>query len=229
LWALGVLLALVWDALGTGWLARATVMGALVVAMAPLVASVQFTISAALAGGASALLALTEMGAARPRKAVLVMAFLLFVAGLLIRPMGGPAGAVVAVGLSLPHLRIRRWWWAHALGILGTVSVVFLAAQYVDVGLYGRQPEWDAYFRFNWIVGPLLEWGTDVSSSAAREIRQSVGWSANDWLMLTGSWGVDPVVHGFSRVSQAYQVQTAAAGRLGAPAGEPTGHGQRRL
>jgi hypothetical protein len=215
LWALGVLLALVWDALGIGWLARATVVGALAVAMAPLVASVQFTISATLAGGAAALLALSEIGAVRPRKAVLGMAFLLFAIGLLIRPMGGPAGAVVVVGLSLPHLRIRKWWWAHTLGVLATVTVVFLAAQYVDVALYGRDPEWDAYFRFNWMVGPLLEWGADVSKNYADEIRHSVGWTANDWLMLVRSWGVDPVIYAFSRVSQAYQTQSAAVGRAG--------------
>jgi hypothetical protein len=213
--ALAVLIALVWDALGPGWLARTTAVGALVLAMAPLVASVQFTISAALAGGASALLALTEMCAPRPRKAVLGLAFALFVIGLLIRPMGGPAGAVVAVGLSVPYLRGRRWWWVQALAVLGTVIVAFVAAQYLDVALYGLHPEWDAYFRFNWIVGPLLEWGTDVSASYARDISQSVGWTTNDWLMLVGSWGVDPVIHGFSRVSRAYEVQTAALGQVG--------------
>jgi len=215
LWALGVLLALVWDALGTGWLARTTAVGALVLAIAPLIASVQFTISATLAGGASALLALAEMGAARRRKAVLGMALLLFVAGLLIRPMGGAAGALLAVGLSLPHLRRRKWWWAHALGILGTVSVAFLAAQYVDVVLYGMRAEWDAYFRFNWIALALLEWGSDASNTLAGSIRQSVGWTANDWSMLLNSWGVDPVVHGFGRVSHAYQVQTAALNQVG--------------
>jgi hypothetical protein len=215
LWALAVLLALVWDALGTGWLARATVVGALVVAIAPLVPSVQFTISATIAGGAAALLALTEMGAPRPRKAVLLMAFLLYVAGLLIRPMGGPAGAAVAVGLSIPYLRSQKWWWVHALGVLATVSIVFFAAQYVDVVLYGRDAEWNAYFRFNWLVGPLLEWGGDVSRNHGDEIRQSVGWSANDWAMLLASWGVDPVVHGFNRVNQAYQAQTAAIDRVG--------------
>jgi len=215
LWSLGVLLALAWEALGPGWLARATVVGALVIAMAPLVASVQFTIAATLAGGAAAFLALTELGAARPRKSVLAMAFLLYVAGLLIRPMGGPAGAVVAIGLSLPSVLTRKQWWVHALGILIIVSVAFLAAQYVDVGLYGRNPAWDAYFRFNWIVGPLLEWGSDVSKTHADEIRRTVGWTANDWSMLLYSWGVDPVVHGFSRVSQAYQTQTAAVDRTG--------------
>ena len=213
--AVAVLLALVWDALGTGWLARTTVVGALVVAIAPMVPSIQFTISATLAGGAAALLALTEMGTPRPRKAVLLMAFFLYVVGLLIRPMGGPAGAAVAVGLSVPYLRSRRWGWVHALGVLATVSIVFFAAQYVDVLLYGRDAEWDAYFRFNWLVGPLLEWGGDVSRNHGEEIRQSVGWSANDWSMLLGSWGVDPVIHGFNRVNQAYQAQTAAVNRVG--------------
>ena len=215
LWALSVMLAIVWDALGAGWLARATVVGALVAAMAPLVASVQFTISATLAGGAAVLLALSEMDPGRPRRAVLSMAFLLFVAGVLIRPMGGAAGAVVALGLSVPHLRIRRWWWAQALSILTTVGVVFLAAQYLDIALYSMRSEWDAYFRFNWIALALLEWGSDASNTFASSIRQSVGWSANDWSMLLNSWGVDPVIHGYGRVSQAYQVQTAALNHVG--------------
>jgi len=215
LWALSVLLAIVWDALGNVWLARATVVGALVAAMAPLIASVQFTISATLAGGAAVLLALSEMGPGRPRRAVLGMAFVLFVVGVLIRPMGGAAGAVVTVGLSVPHLRIRRWWWAQAMSILATVGGVFVAAQYLDVALYGMRSEWDAYFRFNWIALALLEWGSDASNTFASSIRQSVGWSANDWSMLLNSWGVDPVIHGFGRVSQAYQVQTAALHQVG--------------
>jgi len=215
LWALSVLLAIVWDALGTGWLARATAVGALVAATAPFAASVQFTISATLAGGAAVLLAMNEFGRGRPRKTVLSMAFLLFFAGVLIRPMGGAGGAVVAVGLSVPHLRIRRWWWAQVLSILGTVGVVFLAARYVDVALYGMRAEWDAYFRFNWIALVLLEWGSDASNTFAGSIRQSVGWTANDWSMLLNSWGVDPVIHGFGRVSQAYQVQTAALDQVG--------------
>jgi hypothetical protein len=215
LWALGVLLALVWDALGTGWLAKATAVGALVLAMAPMVASVQFTISATLAGGAAALLALTELDTGQPRKAVLGMAFLLLVAGLLIRPMGGAAGAVMIAGLSVPHLRVRRWWWAQALGVLGTVSVAFLAAYYVDVALYRLRSEWDAYFRLQLIAEPLLEWGADMSANYAREIRQSVGWTPNDWSMLVGSWGVDPAINSFSRINHAYQVQTAALNQVG--------------
>jgi hypothetical protein len=215
LWALGVLLALVWDALGAGWLARATAVGAVAVAMAPFVASLQFTISATLAGGAGALLAVGELGTVRPRRAVLAMAILLFVAGLLVRPMGGSAGAVVAALLSLPLVRARRWPLAQVLGIVGAAGVLFLAAQYADGVLYRTSDEWNAYYRYNWIVGPLLEWGSDLSKTYAPEIRESVDWSANDWLMLTFSWGVDPLVHGFDRVSQAYQVQSTIVDRVG--------------
>ncbi len=215
LWALGVLLALVWDALGSGWLARTTAVSAVVLAMAPLVASFQFTISATLAGGAAALLAVTEVSAARPRRAVLILATLLFVAGLLIRPMGASAGAMVAAILSLPFVRTRRRWVAHILGIVAAVGVFFLAAQYVDVALYGTSDEWDKYLRYNLIGGPLVDWGSDLSTKYAREIGQSVGWSANDWLMLERALGVDPIIHGFDRVNQAYQTQAAMASRLG--------------
>jgi hypothetical protein len=106
-------------------------------------------------------------------------------------------------------------WWAQVLGVLATVGVVFLALQYLDVRLYGMRSEWDAYLRFNWIALALLEWGSDASNTFASSIRQSVGWTANDWSMLLNSWGVDPAIHGFGRVSQAYQVQTAALDQVG--------------
>jgi len=215
LWSLAVLIALVWDALGSDWLARATAVGALIVGIAPLVASFQFTISATLAGGAAALLAATELSSARPRRTVLAMATLLFAAGLLIRPMGGPAGAVVAAFLSWPLLRARRWVLAYVLGIVGIVGMFFVAAQYVDSVLYATSDEWNTYYRFNVIVGPLLEWGSDLSGRYAREIHDSVGWSANDWTMFFAAMAVDPQVHSLDRFSQAYEVQTAILDRVG--------------
>jgi hypothetical protein len=215
LWALGVLLALAWDALGSDWLARATTVAVIVLALAPILASFQFTISSTLAGGAGVLLAVGELGAARPRRSVLVMAFLLFVVGVLMRPMGGSAGGVMAAGISLPLVRGRRWWVSIS-GIIATASALFLVARSVDGALYGTNRGWDEYYRYNWMVGLGLEWGGDLSNAYARQISESVGWTANDWLMLVGSWGVDPVVHGFDRVSRAYQTQMAIVGQVGA-------------
>jgi hypothetical protein len=215
LWALGVLLALVWDALGSDWLARTTTVAVVVFAMASVFASLQFTISSTLAGGAAAMLAIRELGAARPRRSVLIMACLLFAAALLMRRMGGAAGAVIAIGLSVPVMRTRRWWWAHILGIVAIVAVLFLAIQYSDGVMYAANREWAEYYRYNWMVGLIGEWGSDLSTAYERQIRESVGWSANDWLMLMNSWGVDPVVHGLKNLGRAYQTQTAIASQVG--------------
>jgi len=216
LWALGVLLTLVWDALGSDWVARATIVAMVLLATGPVFASLTFTISSTLAGGAGILLVISELGAARPRRSVVVMAFLLFAIGLLMRPLGGVAGAVMATILSLPVVRTRRFGWAHILGLAAVVSVLFVATQYGDAVLYSANREWSEYHRYNWMVGLVGEWGGDLSKAYGREIRESVGWSANDWAMLAGSWGVDPVVHGFDRVSRAYQTQTAIVDQVGA-------------
>ncbi len=45
LWALAVLLVLAWDALGSDWLARVTTVVVIVLAIVPILASFQFTIS----------------------------------------------------------------------------------------------------------------------------------------------------------------------------------------
>ena len=214
LWALGVLLALVWNALGSGWLARTTAVGALFVAMGPFAAGLQFTISATLAGGAAVLLAVTELRSSRPRQAVLIMATCLFVAGLLIRPMGAPAGGVLAGVLSLPLVRAERRTLSLVLGIVAIVCVSFFAAQYTDGLLYATNPQWDAYYRYNGVVR-LVEWRADFWRMYSREIREAAGWSANDLLMLAASFGIDPVVHGFERVNRAYEAQAAIADRTG--------------
>jgi hypothetical protein len=214
LWALGVLLALVWNALGSGWLAQTTAVGALLVAMGPFVAGLQFTISATLAGGASVLLAITELRSSRPRRAVLTMAVCLFVTGLLIRPMGAPAGGVLAGVLSLPLVRAERRTLSLVLAIVGIACVFYFAASYSDGLLYGTNPEWDAYYRYNGVVR-LVESRADFWRMYSREIRESAGWSGNDLLMLAASFGIDPVVHGFERVNRAYEAQAAIADQVG--------------
>ena len=210
LWALAVLVALVWNALGPDWLARTTAIGALVVAMGPFAAGLQFTISSTLAGGAAVLLILTELRSPGPRPGVLLMACCLFVAGLLIRPSGAPAGAVVAGVLSVPLVRGNGRQLAFVAGIVGAACVSFLAATYTDGMLYRMSAEWAAYYRYNGIVR-LVEWGGDFWHYSPR-IRESVGWSPNDWLMLSASFGIDPVIHGLDRVTTAYEAQ-AATGR----------------
>lgn len=214
IWALSVLVALLWDGLGSTWLARATAEGVLFVAMAPLLAGLQFTISATLAGGAALLLVVTELGPGRRRASVLVMASLLFTAGLLVRPMGAPAGAVATAVLLLPLVRARQWRLALVPGCIAVAGMSYLAAQQLDRALFATSPEWDHYYRYNEIV-QLLEWGTGLWQAHRAEIQTSVGWSTNDWSMLLASLGVDPVVHGFDRVNRAHETFAALSDGIG--------------
>ena len=215
LWSLAVLLALAWDAFGPGWLARATAIGMLAVAFAPLVMTFQFTISSTIAGGAAALLAISRIGTARPARGVLPLSALLFLAGLLIRPMGASAGAAVALVLLLPLVHTRPRWYSHFLAIAATVGASFIAVQSLDTVLYGTSDEWGKYLRYNAAGQPLIDWGSDVSTRYSREIREAAGWSENDWLMLQRSLGVDPEIHSVDRVNTAHQVHSASIDRIG--------------
>jgi hypothetical protein len=213
-WAFSVLIALVWDALGSDWLARATAVGALLIAMAPILAGLQFTISSTLAGGAALLLALSELGPGRRRVPVLLMALLLFAAGLLVRPMGAPAGAVTAAVLIVPIFHARRWPLALVLGSIGLAGVSYLGAQQLDRALFAASREWDEYYRYNQVM-QQVESGLALWQAHRGDIQAAVGWSANDWSMLLASLGVDPMVHGFDRVNRARETLNEVSGGVG--------------
>ena len=205
--SVGVMVALLWSAFGPGWLPRSTAIGALMVAVVPYASSLQFTISATLAGGAAALLAATELDSTRPRRGVLVLASLLFFVGLLIRPMAAPTGAVTASLLLLPTAgRGRQPLVLALLCVIAALS--FAGAQYVDAAIYARSAEWNDYLHFNDIVIGL-EWFGDASTSRLDAIRSAAGWTDNDWMMLRMSLAVDPEIHGLDRVTAAYNAQAA--------------------
>ena len=213
LWALGVLFALTWNVLGTDWLGRAMAVCSLLILVVPLVSGLQYTISATLAGGAAALLAVTELGALpRMRPSVLVMSVLLLMAGLFVRPMAAMFGALAVSLFLAPFVLASRSRIMLLLGAVGTAIVLFVAVQYFDGLLYTMSGEWDEYYRYNLIVARLFEWGGELSAQDVEAIRASVEWSTNDWSMMQRWWGVDNVIHGFERVAAAYEARAAIGG-----------------
>lgn len=86
---------------------------------------------------------------------------------------------------------------------------------YLDGLLYGMDPEWDAYNRYNWMSAQLAEWGGGLPVGEVDTIRAAAGWSSNDWAMLQRWSVVDPTLHSPTRVSDAYEAQTALVSRGG--------------
>lgn len=214
-WALATLFALCWPAFGPGWLARSAALAAVFAAAIPFAAGVQFTMSATVAGAASALVLLTELwSAVRPRLHVGVMAAVLLVAALLIRPLAAVAGAGAAVAFFVPLSiaePVGRRWRLMSLVYVGLAVVVsFAVLQYVDSLAYALDSRWDAYRRTNWLIARATEWNLEAQPSDTG-VRSSVGWTTNDWNLLTTGWGVDPDLHGAARVERAYALPAGAS------------------
>lgn len=210
--SIAVLGALCWPVLGGNWVSRATVVAMLAIAALPLFGAMQFTFGATVAGIAGVVLAFVELGTAtRARASILVAAGALFTIGVLVRPMAATAGAITAVLLLLPQAheakQIKR-----VASLAAAAIAIFACLQWIDTRLYGLSPEWDRYHRYNWMLAQLLEWGGPLARGDVEAMRASAGWTANDWSMLSGWFGIDPDLHGFSRVAQAYETQLAHAG-----------------
>jgi hypothetical protein len=212
IWALAVFVALAWDALGSAWPARATAVGALLVTAVPVASALQFTISATLAGGAAALLGLTELGASRPaRSTVLAMAAVLLLVGLLVRGLAAAAGLAAVVLFLGPVFAARELWRPRLVAALVAAGLLILSVQYVDGLLYSLNRDWDAYYRYNGMIARLFEGGGEPSDSAGA-VRASTGWSSNDWMMLQAYFGVDRAVHGFDQLAKAYNARASLIG-----------------
>jgi hypothetical protein len=212
--ALAVLFALAWTALGGGWIARLTAVSTIVVVAFPLIAVFQFTIGATLAGSASVIMAIRELASMRPRRAVIIASTALLVAGLLVRPMGAAAGAMIT-GLCLVPWSVWRTsdWGARLTQLAAAIGVVIVLSAglgYVDGLLYRGDRAWDAYYRYMWMAAQLVEWGGDLPADDIAAIRGAAGWSSNDWAMLQRWLAVDPALHGFDRLANAHEARTAA-------------------
>ena len=218
--SIAVLLANAWSA-SRAMSDRLLSAGAIVAAVVPLLAGLQFTISATLAGVAAMMTASTELLMPRPRRAVLAAAGVLFVVGVLVRPMGATAGALVTAGLTVPvalsvrELRAPRIRRIAAAAALVAISAVLLV--YLDGVLYRLSPEWNAYHRDNWMLAWFFEWGGDLPADVVEPLRAHLGWSVNDWELLRRFWGIDPVLHSHARIETLYDAWSATVGwRLGA-------------
>ncbi|MGH9723004.1 MAG: hypothetical protein ACRD8O_22565 [Bryobacteraceae bacterium] len=211
--SLAVLFGLVWASLGKGWVARLTAMSAMGVVAFPLVANLQFTIGATLAGAASVLLAAAELASTRPRRSVMIISAVLLMAGLLERPMGAAAGGLI-VGLFLIPWAVWRASFQGArvryiAALFGVIILLSAGLMYVDGLLYRGDRAWDAYYRYIWMAAQLVEWGGDLPADDITAIRAAAGWTSNDWAMLQRWLAVDPAVHGFERVTKAYEARSS--------------------
>jgi hypothetical protein len=215
-WGMAVFITLAAGHAGTGTVFRATLVLTMIAVLLPLVGSVQYTMSATIAGGASVLLAWSELqGEGSLRRSVLLMALLLLVLGFLVRAGGAMAGAL-AVGASLvPRgIEARRRGIVTLAGLAALVVTVAAVLYALDLALYKVRPEWDAYRELNELVTALFDWNWQAILPSAVNVsgaRAAVGWTPHDWMLLEQAWGMDPALFGVEPVRQFYD---ATAGQM---------------
>jgi len=196
-----------------GVLARTLSVVVALAIMMPLLAGMQFTISATLAGIAAMSAIVTELFTPVPRKSMLLASAVLLVVGLLVRPLGAAAGGLLSAALLSPLAiaarnstpnRFRRLFLAvAALGVLAGSLV------YVDRALYRLAPEWSTYREDHWRLAWAFEWGGGAPETELAVLRSRVGWSQNDWDLVRQSWGIDPVIHSHERLDVLYRSWSA--------------------
>jgi hypothetical protein len=196
-WGMAVFLSQVWQSPGPSVLLQLSAGVVAIAAFLPLVGSVQYTMSATIAGGAAILLAWSELdGEDAPRRMVLAMAVALLIFGLMVRLGGAMAGALTVVACLMPRAILARRRGVGTVAALAGGSVALCAVLYAtDIALYKMRPEWDAYREMNELVTALFDWNWQSLLPAAVDItgmRKSVGWTASDWTMLEQAWAVTP-------------------------------------
>lgn len=218
IWAMAVMLALSWTALGPDWLGRTAAVAVLLVVFMPLLVKFQYTVSAIVAGGAALILLFAELtGPHRRRLPVLAFGLALLILATLLRPMAAAAGVATACVLLAPaaigaHGRgaVTRITALSALGALALLLYAGVTSS--DRWMYRSAPRWQEYARYTAMMASLFEWGGELSGEQTQAMRAAARWSDNDWDMLPGMWGVDAELHGFDRVSRAYEMSAAFAG-----------------
>ena len=211
--SIATLLAFVWS-LSRNTLERVLAVVTVLVTIAPLLAGMQFTISATLAGIAAMTLAATELLQLAPRRSVLAASAALLTAGLLVRPMGAAAGGLLVIALLLPlavadredrRVRISR------LGIAALLLVMtVLGLANLDEVLYRLSPAWNAYRSDRWVLARFFEWGGELPSISIESLRSRLGWSGNDWELLQRFWGVDSAIHSHTKLQTLYGAWSSA-------------------
>jgi hypothetical protein len=211
--ALAVVFAIGWASLGGEWFARATAVGALLVAAVPLLAMFQFTVGATLGGGAAVLLAVVETcRQGHPRRKVVLMAVLLLLCALLVRTLGAAAGVVAAGLFCIPLVLARVVALRPTAFVVGMAVALCVVVQYADGIAYQAYDDWGRHHAYQWMIVRLFEWRGELSEAETSVIRAAAEWSGNDWRMVQGYFSVDPNVHGYDRVARAYETSTIGLG-----------------
>ena len=213
-WGMAVFLSLVWRSLSSAVVLQLSATTVAVTALLSLAGSVQYTISATIAGGAAILLTWSELeGDGARRRAVLAMAVALLVFGLLLRSGGAMAGALAVIACLMPRAILARRRGMTTMAGLAAGSVALAAVLYAaDLALYKMRPEWDAYREMNELVTALFDWNWQALLPAAIDVtgtRKSVGWTASDWTMLEHAWAVTPERFSVRSVREFYDATLA--------------------
>src|SRR4029079_13441451 len=166
-------------------LPRALAVVAALAIMVPLLAAMQFTISATLAGIAAMTVIVMELLTPMPRKPLLLASAVLLVVGLLLRPLSAAAGGLLSAALLSPLAMNARNPTANGLRrlLLAAVALSVLAGTlvYLDRVLYRLSPEWSTYRDDHWRLAWSFEWGGGPPEPEVALLRARVGWSQNDW------------------------------------------------
>jgi hypothetical protein len=130
-WGMAVFLSLVWRSPGSTVVLRLSATIVAVAALLPLVGSVQYTMSATIAGGAATVLAWSELDSdGPPRRTVLGMAVTLLVFGLLMRSGGAMAGTLAVIACLIPRAMLAHRRGMRVTAVLAGGSVALSAVLY---------------------------------------------------------------------------------------------------
>ena len=215
MWGLAVFATLLWRSSRSALSLRVAAIAVALTACLPLVSSVQYTISATVAGGAALALAWFELHEYPPRRAVLLMGAGLLVLALLVRSGAAMAGALTVSTCLLPFaVRVGRRGMTRLGALAGAAAALFLVLHAADVALYKLRPEWDAYRLTNYYITAMFDWNWQAALPSSVDItgaRTAVGWTASDWAMLEHAFGVSPDLFNLERVRTFYE---STAGRV---------------
>jgi hypothetical protein len=119
---------------------------------------------------------------------------------------------VLLAPLAFGHPLVRARRGLTAIATVGALTAtIFIGLSYADRFLYRLDRPWDEYARYNAMLAQLFEW-SQPSSDRVDGMRAAAGWSQNDWDMVPAMWAVDANLHGFERLSRAYEVSGANTG-----------------
>src|SRR5262245_14666138 len=205
--SIATILAYVWS-LSRTTLERVLGVAGVLVTIAPLLAGMQFTISATLAGIAAVTRAVTELCQTAPRPSGPAASGALLTAGLRMRPMGAAAGGLLVIGLLLPLAVADREYRRARICRLGIAALLVvmtaLGLANLDDAMYRLSPAWNAYRSDHWILARFFEWGGELPSASIESLRSQPGWSANDWELLQRFWAIDAATHSHMKVQLLY-------------------------